>query len=155
MDDAGTGNALTYDNLVAGFRKQDSMTDSSGEPIGSDSSYLVVGRYWREIADQIVDNPNKPTTGNNDINTIKRRVKKVIYSRKLTYDWYLLSDPKELPGLCVNFFEGVEEPRVEPEKSDGKFQFEHPGRQRWRLYHYYGLVWKYWQAAIRGSTNTL
>jgi len=154
-DSGSAGKALTYDNLVAAFRILDAQTDSSGEPLGAENAYLIVGRYWREIADQIVENPNHPDSANLNVNTIKRRVKKVIYSRKLTYDWYLIADPKELPGLHLDFFEGKQEPQVIPEKADSSFQFEHPGRQRWAIHHYYGPVWKYWQSAVRGSTNTL
>jgi len=154
-DSGSAGKALTYDNIVACFRLLDAMVDDASEPLGADFGYLVVGRYWREIADQIVNDPQQPGTSNRNVNTIRQRIKKVIYSRKLTYDWYLLADPKELPGLHIDFFEGEQEPKVEAEKNDSTFQFEHPGRQRWRIYHYYGPVWKYWQAAIRGSTNNL
>ncbi len=154
LDPTAVGNDLSYDNLVTAFRKLDDITDQSGEPLSAESAYLIVGRYWREVAEQLMENPKKPGTYS-DINTIRKRVKGVIYSRKLTNDWYLIVDPKELPGLHIDFFEGKQAPGVDPEKNDSSFQFVHPGRQRWRIFHYYGLVWKYYEAALRGSQATI
>ena len=154
-DSGSAGKNLDYTNLVAVFRKLDSMHDAANEPLGAEKAYLIVGNYWREIAEQLVENTDQPGTANRNLNTIKRRVKGVIYSRKLGYDWYVMADPKELPGLHVDFFEGNEDPSVVAEPTSSSYQFTHPGRQRWAVWHYYGYAWKYWQAVVRGSTNNL
>lgn len=153
MDNAGDGVDLSYDNLVTGLRRIDAMVDSASEPLSAEKVFLIVGAHWRETADQLITNPNKPGTGDNDVNTIKGRIKGVVYSRKQGYDWYLAVDPKEIPGLMIDFFEGKQAPELEAEKSDSSFQFTHPGQQRWRIGHYYGFVWKYWQSIVRGSQN--
>jgi hypothetical protein len=155
LDASNTGIPMTYSNLVAAFRMIDAQTDDNSQPLGAEKAFLITGNYWREIAEQLVENPEKPGTGNRDLNTIRRRMKGVVYSRKLGYDWYLVADPKELPGLQIDFFEGKEDPSVDAERTDSSYQFTHPGRQRWSVWHYYGLVWKYWQAAVRGSRNKL
>ena len=155
MDDSAAGIPFNYDNLVAAFRLLDAAVDGADEPLEADRAYVVVGKHWRETADQIVENDDRYDTSNRGKNTIKKRVKEVIYSRKNEYDWYIVADPKEIPGLHVSFFEGVEDPRVEMEPKTSTWQFTHPGRQRWQVYHYYGLAWMYWQGVVRGSTNVL
>lgn len=153
LDAAGAGVTPTYDTLVTAFRKLDEIVDDANEPLSADSAYIITGNYWRETFEQLTTNPDKPGTDHNDKNTIRKRVKGVIYSRKLGKDWYLVVDPKEIPGLHIDFFRGEQIPSVVAEKKDSSYQFTHPGRQRWRIGHYYGFVWKYYQAALRGSQN--
>jgi hypothetical protein len=155
MDDAKEGVTPTYDQVVTAFGMLDSIVDSASEPLDVDGAYIITGSHWREVFDQIVENSMKPDTEKHHTNTIRKRVKGVVYSRKLGYDWYVIADPKELPGLNIDFYKGQQIPQVVSERKDSSFQFTHPGRQRWRIGHEYGFVWEYYQSAIRGSQNVL
>ena len=99
----------------------------------------------------MIKNEFKPGTANRDVNALKGRIIGVDPSRKLGYDWYLVADKKDLPGLVVCFYEGKENPEITAEPATSTFQFENPGVQRWRVSHWYGFVWEYAEAAIRGG----
>lgn len=152
-DSGSAGVALTSNELRAVFRLADVMVDEASQPLHSDFYSLVCGWYNWEPAMQIFEDQDKPGTANRDKNIIRSRVKKVIFSKKLNYDWYLIADPKQVPGLHVDFFEGRDEPLVEQEKADSSFQFENPGHQRWSVSLMWGGDWVNPEAALRGSTN--
>jgi len=151
---ASTYKAPNYANVLSCIEKADAMTDGQSEPVSSDQFYIVSGYRGWESLEQLANNENRPNDANRDFNVIRKRLKGVILSRKLGYDWYLIADPKELPGLELCFFEGKEEPNVTAEKTDSSYQFLRPGNQRWRVDMWMGAVWQSFYAAIRGSSNT-
>jgi len=147
-----TGYAITYATLLAALQKGETMVDASGEPIGSGLNYwLLCGTRNVEAATQLMKNEFKPGTANRDVNALKGRIIGVDPSRKLGYDWYLVADKKDLPGLTCVFLDGKEDPTITAEKADSSYQFENPGQQRWRVDHWYGFVWEYPEAIIRGG----
>lgn len=153
LDDGGVGVALSYPNAVSAIALGDDFVDASGENVSPEFWWLVCGFKNWEAAGQLLGDPDQPGTGNRNLNVIRKRFKGMILSHKLGYDWYLVADPSETPGLHIDFFEGKEEPQVTAEKKDSSYQFVKPGYQRWRSDMWLAPVWKSKYAAIRGSQN--
>jgi len=144
---------LTYNNLRGAIRLFDTAIDSTGEPLNADRVYLICGSHWREEAEELATNPERPQTTNNEKNQLKKRIAGVIVSRKLARDWYIVSDKNDLGGFLLSFFEGQEDPLFDVEKEDSSYQFENDGEKRFRIRHYFGGVWQYPQAVVRGSVK--
>jgi len=155
FDDSEVGKALNYANMLSCLELADVMEDAQGEPVGAEKWWIVSGHRNWEPAQQIYNNQWRPGSANRDHNAVRSRIAGTILNRKLGYDWYLIADKKELPGLEICFFQGKQEPRVEAERSDTRvgYQFTNPGNQRWRVDMWLGTVWKSYYAAIRGSAN--
>lgn len=153
-DDADAGVPLTYNNLDTVLQKFDDMVDQDGEKLISGSQVILVcGSKLQEQANQIIKNPLKPGTANDEVNTLRDRIVGIDVSRKLGYDWYLVAAKDELEGFSLTFYEGKAEPVITVEPVTSTFQFERPGVQRWRVDHWYGGSWAYPGAVIRGSSN--
>ena len=151
---ASTGVALTYNNLNTVLQKFADIVDKDGEKLISGMQVILVcGTKLGEQANQIIKNPKKPGTANDEVNTLRDRIVGVDISRKLGWDWYLVAAKDELEGLSLAFYEGEKEPVVTAEATTGMYQFENPGKQRWRILHYYGGSWSYPGAIMRGSAN--
>ena len=153
LDDGGTGVALNYPHAVSAFALGDAFADAQGEKVGADKYWLVTGYENWEPSEQLLGDPDKPDTGNRNINAVRRRILGTILSHKLGWDWYLIADPRQMPGLHMDFFEGKEDPQITMEKKDSSYQFVRPGYQRWRSDLWVAPVWKSRYAAIRGSQN--
>jgi hypothetical protein len=153
LDDAGAGVALSYPNARDAIALGDAFADANGEKVGADKYWLVCGYENWEPSEQLMGDPDKPDTGNRNINAIRKRVLGAILSRKLGWDWYFIANPTQMPGLHIDFFEGKEDPQITMEKKDSSYQFVRPGLQRWRSDLWLAPVWKSKYAAIRGSTN--
>lgn len=149
---AATQKDLTYNNLRSALRLFDTAADASGEPFNADQVFIICGSHWREEAEELATNPERTGTANNEKNQLKKRLAGVVVSRKLRQDWYVVAKSADLPGFLISFFEGKEEPLFEIEKEDSSYQFEHDGEKRFRIRQYYGGVWQYPQAIVRGST---
>lgn len=149
-----TGVALTYNNLDTVLQKFDDIVDEDGEKLISGLQVILVcGSKLGEQANQIIKNPKKPGTANDEVNTLRDRIVGVDVSRKLGWDWYLVAAKDELEGFTLTFYEGKEEPSVTVEPVTSTFQFERPGVQRWRVDHWYGGSWSYPGSIMRGSAN--
>lgn len=154
-DSSSAGKALSYAELINCLALADAMTDGQSEAVGAEKWWIISGHKNWEPAQQIFNNQFRPGSANRDFNAARSRIAGIVLNRKLNYDWYLVADKKELPGLEVCFFQGKQEPTVVAEKSDTSvgYQFTRPGHQRWRVEMWLGTIWKSYYAAIRGSTN--
>ena len=152
-DDGAVGVTLTYDHLVDAIARFGDILDADGEPLTLGQNVtLVCGLVNQENALQLTQNPEKPGTGNRDINTLKSRIKAIDVSQKLGTDWYLVPMQDDIESLVMTFFEGNEETTITAEPKTSSFQFERPGVQRWRSDIWFGGSHT-WPVIVRGSTN--
>lgn len=79
--------ALTPDNLDTAIRALEDVPDDNGEPIGNDGEYwLIVPKALRRTATVINESELVTGSPNNDVNTMRGAVSRII-------DWPALTDP--------------------------------------------------------------
>ena len=112
------------------------------DQLGIEPKYAVVQVNQREAIEQYTKNPNKPGTGDRDINNLRGRLEPIVVPitrfRGDANDFVLVADPNMLPSIEIGFVGGQETPEllVQDAPTVGDvFKYQ---RMTYRLLHEYG-----------------
>jgi len=148
-----SANPLNFDNLKSAWMKLSGQTQQDGTPVDLNTFYIVCGSENVLEAEAIQEAQGNPDSANSDPNTLKKRIKGIIYHKYLGSDWYIVA-PKEISNnMHVGFLQSVGQvPRLvkQAETSDEHFRTL---KTNWRVDYWYGGTWLDFRGVVRGSQN--
>jgi len=153
LDNGGAGKELNYANLQAAWEKLAGQTKLDGTPVPTEGFYIVCGTPNIMAAEDYAENPNNPDNANESRNTLKKRIRGVIWHRYLGNDWYIVAPREEVPGLHVGFLKPWGRKPLVDTQSDQSDERFRTMKKNWRVRYAFGLVWQEYRGVVRGSQN--